>query len=62
MAVSRVGHDVLVAHGRHDGRVPQAVHDLRSEPPAAVDAEGRQWPWTKLSDDATAVYLVLADG
>jgi hypothetical protein len=25
----------------------------------AVDAEGRQWPRTKRSDDATAVYLVL---
>jgi hypothetical protein len=28
----------------------------------AVDPEGRQWPRTKRSDDATAVYLVLADG
>jgi serine/threonine protein phosphatase PrpC len=27
----------------------------------AVDAEGRQWPRTKRSDDATAVYLVLSD-
>jgi hypothetical protein len=25
----------------------------------AVDPEGRQWPRTKRSDDATAVYLVL---
>jgi hypothetical protein len=25
----------------------------------AVDAEGRQWPRTKHSDDATAVYLVV---
>jgi hypothetical protein len=24
----------------------------------AVDAEGRQWPRTKRSDDATAVYVV----
>jgi hypothetical protein len=28
----------------------------------ATDPEGRQWPRTKRSDDATAVYLVLADG
>jgi hypothetical protein len=28
----------------------------------AVDPEGRQWPRTKRSDDATAVYLVLSDG
>ena len=28
----------------------------------AVDPEARQWPRTKRSDDATAVYLVLADG
>jgi hypothetical protein len=28
----------------------------------AVDPEGRQWPRTKRSDDATAVYLVLTDG
>ena len=28
----------------------------------AVDPEGRQWPRTKRSDDATAVYLFLADG
>jgi len=28
----------------------------------AVDGEGRQWPRTKRSDDATAVYLVLSDG
>ena len=27
----------------------------------AVDPEGRQWPRTKRSDDATAVYLVLND-
>jgi hypothetical protein len=27
-----------------------------------VDPEGRQWPRTKRSDDATAVYLVLSDG
>jgi Protein phosphatase 2C len=27
----------------------------------AVDPEGRQWPRTKLSDDATAVYLVLGE-
>jgi hypothetical protein len=26
----------------------------------AVDPEGRQWPRTKRSDDATAVYLVLS--
>jgi Protein phosphatase 2C len=26
----------------------------------AVDAEGRQWPRTKRSDDATAVYLILS--
>jgi hypothetical protein len=26
---------------------------------AAADPEGRQWPRTKRSDDATAVYLVL---
>jgi hypothetical protein len=25
-----------------------------------VDPEGRQWPRTKRSDDATAVYLVLS--
>jgi hypothetical protein len=25
----------------------------------AVDPEGRQWPRTKLGDDATAVYLVV---
>jgi hypothetical protein len=25
----------------------------------AVDPEGRQWPRTKRSDDATAVYLTL---
>jgi hypothetical protein len=25
----------------------------------AVDPEGRQWPRTKRSDDATAIYLVL---
>ena len=25
----------------------------------AVDPEGRQWPRTKRSDDATAVYLAL---
>jgi hypothetical protein len=25
---------------------------------AAVDADGRQWPRTRRSDDATAVYLV----
>jgi hypothetical protein len=28
----------------------------------AADTEGRQWPRTKRSDDATAVYLVLSDG
>src|SRR4029453_5882978 len=28
----------------------------------AADPEGRQWPRTKRSDDATAVYLVLSDG
>ena len=28
----------------------------------AVDPEGRQWPRTERSDDATAVYLVLANG
>jgi hypothetical protein len=28
----------------------------------AIDPEGRQWPRTKRSDDATAVYLVLTDG
>jgi hypothetical protein len=28
----------------------------------AVDPEGRQWPRAKRSDDAAAVYLVLADG
>jgi hypothetical protein len=28
----------------------------------AVDPEDRQWPRTKRSDDATAVYLVLSDG
>jgi hypothetical protein len=28
----------------------------------ALDAKGRQWPRTKRSDDATAVYLVLANG
>jgi hypothetical protein len=28
----------------------------------AVDPEGRQWPRTKRSNDATAVYLVLSDG
>ena len=27
----------------------------------AVDLEGRQWPRTKRSDDATAIYLVLDD-
>jgi hypothetical protein len=27
----------------------------------AVDPEGRQWPRTKRSDDATAVYLVLSE-
>jgi hypothetical protein len=27
----------------------------------AVDLQGRQWPRTKRSDDATAVYLVLDD-
>jgi hypothetical protein len=27
----------------------------------AVDPEGRQWPRTKRSDDATAVYLVLEE-
>jgi hypothetical protein len=27
----------------------------------AVDPEGRQWPRTKRSDNATAVYLVLSD-
>ena len=26
----------------------------------AVDPEGRQWPRTKRSDDASAVYLVLS--
>jgi hypothetical protein len=26
----------------------------------AVDPEGRQWPRTKRSDDATAVYLVFS--
>jgi hypothetical protein len=26
----------------------------------AVDPEGRQWPRTKRSDDATAVYLALS--
>jgi hypothetical protein len=26
----------------------------------AVDPEGRQWPWTKRSNDATAVYLDTA--
>ena len=25
----------------------------------AVDPEGRQWPRTKRSDDATAVYLLI---
>ena len=28
----------------------------------AVDPESRQWPRTKRSDDATAVYLVVSDG
>jgi hypothetical protein len=28
----------------------------------AADAKGRQWPRTKRSDDATAVYLALYDG
>jgi hypothetical protein len=28
----------------------------------AVDPEGRQWPRTKRSDDATAIYLVLNQG
>ena len=28
----------------------------------AVDPESRQWPRTKRSDDATVLYLVLADG
>jgi hypothetical protein len=27
----------------------------------AVDPQGRQWPRTKRSDDATAVYLVLGE-
>jgi hypothetical protein len=28
----------------------------------AVDPEGRQWPRTKRSDDATVAYLVLNEG
>jgi hypothetical protein len=32
----------------------------RAAPPRSADAEGRQWPRTKRSDDATPVYLVLS--
>jgi hypothetical protein len=28
----------------------------------AVDPEARQWPRTKRSDDATAIYLVVNEG
>jgi len=33
------------------------LHQIRAA--EAIDPEGRQWPRTKHSDDATAVYLVL---
>jgi hypothetical protein len=33
------------------------LHQIRVA--EAIDPEGRQWPRTKHSDDATAVYLVL---
>ena len=35
----------------------ELLHQVRAA--EAVDPEGRQWPRTKRSDDATAVYLVL---
>jgi hypothetical protein len=36
------------------------LHQIRAA--EAIDPEGRQWPRTKHSDDATAVYLVLDEG
>jgi hypothetical protein len=38
----------------------ELLHEVRAA--EAVDPDGRQWPRTKRSDDATAVYLVLSDG
>jgi hypothetical protein len=53
--VIMAGEQVAVAvQGERDRGVPG--------PHAAVGAEGRQWPRTKRSDDATAVYLDLSDG
>ena len=37
----------------------ELLHQVRAA--EAVDPDGRQWPRTKRSDDATAVYLVLSD-
>ena len=52
-------HAVLLSDGA--SRLPEEL--LRQVRAAeAVDPEGRQWPRTKRSDDATAVYLVLTDG
>ena len=38
----------------------ELLHQVRAA--EAVDPEGRQWPRTKRSDDATAVYLALDRG
>jgi hypothetical protein len=50
------------ALGQQDGPGGYWVAELLRQVRAAeaVDPEGRQWPRTKRSDDATAVYLALS--
>ncbi len=42
-----------------DLRIMEALDWDEGEAAEAVDPEGRQWPRTKRSDDATVVYLAL---
>jgi hypothetical protein len=43
------------------GKEREAANQVRQVRAAeAVDPKGRQWPRTKRSDDATAVYVVLS--
>jgi hypothetical protein len=41
----------------HENGPDELLHQVRAA--EAVDPEGRQWPRTKCSDDATVVYLAL---
>ena len=47
----------LLALLDENGRPEELLRQVRAA--EAVDAEGRQWPRTKRSDDATAVYLAI---